>query len=306
MPPPPTPPSSQDSYNWRMGKPLFANIDAKGVKSVWYTERLWELAKGLTPAAVPIASISAFDEVTWFGLQDPTCRRVTEHAKRIADASFEHPVILSEEGWVMDGMHRVCKAFLSGQETVQAVRFSPNPEPDERVPVTAGEGVDGEAKRLIAAFGLSPHPEGGAFRESYRSAEATPQAGLPPRFTGPRALSTAIYFLLPEGSRSRLHRIKSDEVWHFYLGGPLLLIEISPEGAVREVVLGRDYAAGQKLQHVVAAGAWFGSIPQPGAGFSFVGCTVAPGFDFADFELGESDVLHKAFPQARAAIELLT
>lgn len=288
-----------------MTKRLFAYVDGKGMRRIWYTERLWELAKGLTPAAVPIASISAFDQVTWFGRQDLTCRAVTEHAKRIRDASFEHPVILSEEGWVMDGMHRVCKAFLEGRETVQAVRFSPNPQPDEVVAASPGEGLDGEAKRLVAAFGLTPHPEGGAFRESYRSAEATPQAGLPPRFPGPRALSTAIYFLLPEGSRSRLHRIKSDEVWHFYLGGPLRLVEISPAGAVTAVVLGRDYASGQKLQHAVPAGAWFGSLPEPGGGFSFVGCTVAPGFDFADFELGEKAALLAAFPGAREAIDLL-
>ena len=111
----------------------FAHVSAEGTKRIWYTERLWELAKALPVLPVPIASIAAFDEVTWFGYQEPTCRRVAEHAKRIQTASFEYPVILSAEGWVMDGMHRVCKAFLLDLETVQAVQFSPTPEPDEVV-----------------------------------------------------------------------------------------------------------------------------------------------------------------------------
>jgi hypothetical protein len=109
----------------------FASIDDDGTKRVWYTERLWELAKGLPVKAVDIDGIAAFDQVTWFAVQEPTCRRVTEHAKRISEASFEHPVILSAEGYVMDGMHRICKAYLLGLKTVQAVQFSPNPEPDE-------------------------------------------------------------------------------------------------------------------------------------------------------------------------------
>lgn len=274
-------------------KRLFANIDDQGVKRVWYTERLWELAKGLPVKDVPIEGISAFDEVTWFGNQEPTCRNVTDHAKRIYEASFEHPVILSAEGYVMDGMHRICRAHLLGQKTVKAVRFEPNPVPDETVTEQA------EVRRLVEAYSLSPHPEGGYYAESYRAKEtvATP--------AGPRSASTAIYFLLPAGTKSRLHRIKSDEVWHFYLGGPLRIIQISPEGRVAEVVLGRDAAVGQRLQHVVPAGTWFGALPEPESAFSFVGCTVAPGFDFADFELGETAALLAAFPAARGAVERL-
>jgi len=86
---------------------------------------------------VPIASIAAFDEVTWFGYLEPTCRRVAEHAKRIQAASFEYPIFLSAEGWVMDGMHRICKAFVLDMETIQAVQFSPTPEPDEHVAPTS-------------------------------------------------------------------------------------------------------------------------------------------------------------------------
>jgi hypothetical protein len=112
-------------------RPHFAYVSADGTRQIWHTERLWELARKLPARPVPLASIAAFDEVTWFGDVEPTCRRVSEHAKRIQAASFEHPVILSEEGWVMDGMHRICKAFLLDMKTIQAVQFSPTPDPDE-------------------------------------------------------------------------------------------------------------------------------------------------------------------------------
>jgi len=115
----------------------FAYVCSDGTKRIWYTERLWELAKALPARHVPIAEISAFDEVTWFDHLEPTCRRVAEHAKRIQAASLEHPIILSAEGWVMDGMHRICKAFLLGMDTIQAIQFSPTPEHDECVPPTS-------------------------------------------------------------------------------------------------------------------------------------------------------------------------
>lgn len=153
---------------------------------------------------------------------------------------------------------------------------------------------------LVKAYALEAHPEGGFYRESYRSAGSTPAFG------GVRSQSTAIYFLLPAGAKSRLHRIKSDELWHFYLGGPMTVVQIAPAGEVTSVVLGRDFAAGQRLQHAVPAGHWFGAFPNPGTEFSFVGCTVAPGFDFADFELARRADLLAEFPSARAAIELLT
>lgn len=154
------------------------------------------------------------------------------------------------------------------------------------------------AQELVERYALLPHPEGGFFRESYRSAE---QVDLP---RGRRSASTAIYFLLPRGTKSRLHRIKSDEVWHFYLGGPLRLTVLSEEGAESTVVLGPDAAQGQLLQFVVPAGSWFGGRPE--GDYAFVGCTVAPGFDFADFELGERAELVARYPKARAVIEALT
>lgn len=138
-------------------------------------------------------------------------------------------------------------------------------------------------QRIIDQFGLAPHPEGGYFKESYRSTEHIPKSALPRRFKGDRCHSTAIY-----------------------LGGPLRLVQLSEDGRLEETVMGQDVAAGQKLQHAVPAGCWFGAYPEKGGAFSFVGCTVAPGFDFADFELAKRKDLFERFPQARKAIELLT
>ncbi len=162
------------------------------------------------------------------------------------------------------------------------------------------------ADHLIRAYQLAPHPEGGYFRESYRSDERIPHAVLPARYSGPRRYSTAIYFLLPKGAKSHLHRIASDEIWHFYAGGPLIVVEIQANGSVQQVVLGADLEQRQRVQHVVKAGTWFGAYPAPGSEFSFVGCTVAPGFEFADFELGERQRLIEEFPHARNIIERLT
>ena len=161
------------------------------------------------------------------------------------------------------------------------------------------------AAQLIESHGLAPHPEGGFYRETYRDARLLPASALP-GFSGPRPASTAIHFLLPRGARSRLHRLKSDEVWHFHLGGPLHIVSIAPDGAVADVVLGADAASGERLQHAVPAGHWFGAYPDAAADYAFVGCTVAPGFDFADFELGRRAELLRLFPAARATVELLT
>lgn len=159
---------------------------------------------------------------------------------------------------------------------------------------------------LIQAFGLLPHPEGGYYKETYRSEEVISANALPKRFNGDRRFSTAIYYLLPEGQRSKFHRIQSDEVWHFYLGGPLVIASIDDKGAAMEVTLGQNIAAGMQLQYVVKAGQWFGAYPAKGSGFCFVGCTVAPGFDFADFEMGAKEDLLSQFPGARDRIERLT
>lgn len=152
-------------------------------------------------------------------------------------------------------------------------------------------------EKLIREYQLQPHPEGGSFRETYRSAATLPGSS--------RSLSTAIYYLLPAGQRSLLHRIGADEVWHFYLGDPLLVVELQA-GAAKITRLGRDHTRGEHLQHVVPAGTWFGALPAPGSTFSFVGCTVSPGFEFSDFAIGKRAELLAQFPDARESIEQLT
>jgi len=157
-----------------------------------------------------------------------------------------------------------------------------------------------EIARLIGELKLQPHPEGGYFRETYRAA-AVDAAG--------RSASTMIYFLLTQGQVSRLHRIDADEGWHLYLGGPLRIIELDERasGSPPQVtVLGRDLAHGERPQHLVLAGRWFGAELVAGAPYALVGCTVAPGFEFSRFELGRRETLEAAFPAAREVIRRLT
>jgi uncharacterized protein len=162
------------------------------------------------------------------------------------------------------------------------------------------------AADIVRQLGLQPHPEGGYFRETYRAAESIPPQDLDRRRGGGRAASTAIYYLLEAGQRSALHRLKSDEIFHFYAGDPLRIIEIAPDGSLTETLLGADLGAGARPQHVIPAGTWFGAIPAEGGRFTLVGCTVAPGFDFADFELAGTAALLAAFPQHEAWIRRLT
>lgn len=161
------------------------------------------------------------------------------------------------------------------------------------------------ASELIEIYGLIPHPEGGYYKETYKSDESIPAEALP-KHGAARSYCTAIYFLLQEGAFSMIHRIKSDEIFHFYLGGPLTIVQISPDGGVEKIILGSDVKGGQKIQHVVPAGCWFGAYPNQGSGFCFVGCTNAPGFEYDDFELGNRGELIKKYPQAREVIEQLT
>ena len=162
------------------------------------------------------------------------------------------------------------------------------------------------ASDWIQTLGLAPHPEGGYFRETYRSAETVEGNHLPARFGGPRAHSTAIYFLLPGAQVSALHRIKSDEVWHFYTGGALTLTLIHPDGRLDAVRLGPDPARGEAFQAIVPAGCWYGAAVDDHEAYALVGGTVSPGFDFADFELADREALLARFPQHHGAILRLT
>lgn len=162
------------------------------------------------------------------------------------------------------------------------------------------------ASYYIEKLNLSTHIEGGAFRETYRSELKMAKEQLPPEFKGNRNVSTAIYFLLKEGQFSALHRIASDELWHFYEGDSLRVYEITSGGELITHVLGKDLEKGESFQCVVKAGSWFGSRCEVPGGFSLVGCTVAPGFDFEDFELANRQTLSEEFPQYRELIRELT
>lgn len=158
----------------------------------------------------------------------------------------------------------------------------------------------------IKQLGLVRHPEGGWFRESYRSAETIPRSGLPARFDEKRTFATAIYFLLEQGDISALHRLKSDEIWHFYVGASLTVHVIDPDGKHGETMVGRDVEAGEQLQAVVPADCWFGAELAGDGDYALVGCTVSPGFDFNDFELASRDDLTALFPGHAALIQRLT
>lgn len=145
------------------------------------------------------------------------------------------------------------------------------------------ESMD-KVQKLISHYDMQPHPEGGFYKETYRSQH-----------------STAIYYLLTKGHKSSLHRIKSDEVWHFYGGDSLVVVELLDNGSFKETQLSSDGL----VQYVVPAGVWFGAYLPDDSQFAFVGCTVSPAFEFKDFELGNKSDLVKKYPQAVSVINKL-
>jgi uncharacterized protein len=161
------------------------------------------------------------------------------------------------------------------------------------------------AQQWIQRLQLQPHPEGGWYRQTYRATLTLPHPALPSH-AGDRAASTAIYFLLAGDQFSAFHRLRSDEVWHFYAGSELIVHVIEHGGTYSEILLGNDMQAGQQFQAVVPSGCWFGSSLRHPDTYALVGCTVAPGFDFADFEMAKRAELIAHYPQHRAMIERLT
>jgi predicted cupin superfamily sugar epimerase len=163
------------------------------------------------------------------------------------------------------------------------------------------------AAELIRYLQLQPHPkEGGFFRETYRAADVWPASALPARYGRDRRASTAIYYMLTPGTCSALHRVQSDEIFHFYLGSPVRMIQLFPDGSGRTLVLGPDVLAGQQLQVVVPHGVWQGSLLEPGGDFALFACTVAPGFEYADYEGAERAGMVARYPSFTALIERLT
>ena len=164
--------------------------------------------------------------------------------------------------------------------------------------------MERNAPYWIDRLRLSPHPEGGYYRATYKAELTIAHSALPSRFHGDRSASTAIYFLLEGKDFSAFHRIAADEVWHFYAGSSLVVYVIDGGGQLSELHLGPE--AGEDFQGVVRAGCWFASRLKQAAGFALAGCTVAPGFEFADFEMAKQAELVRAYPAHRQLIEELT
>ncbi len=163
-----------------------------------------------------------------------------------------------------------------------------------------------DALYWINKLNLQPHPEGSYYRETFRAREIIPEAGLPPRFQGPHNMSTAIYYLLEKTDCSHFHRIRADEVWHFYTGSSLCLHVFNPLKFYSYIRLGSRPEAGDVFQTVIPAGSWFAAHLLDTEEFALVGCTVAPGFEFRDFELGQQQDLIQQFPDHRELIKKLT
>lgn len=162
------------------------------------------------------------------------------------------------------------------------------------------------AAQWIKHLRLQPHPEGGWYRETYRAAEQIPARALPRRYSGARNFGTAIYFLLRGREFSAFHRLHSDEMWHFYHGAPFLVVDIAPDGKLTEHRLGLHPSRGELPQIVVPRGHWFAARITTRRGFTLLGCTVAPGFDFADFEMADRQKLCAKFPHHKKLISELT
>lgn len=159
------------------------------------------------------------------------------------------------------------------------------------------------AQYLIETLELTQHPEGGYFKEVYRSDERIEKTALASRYSGRRSMATSIYFLLAGSNKSHFHKVLSDETWHFYEGSSIKLHIISEQGDYQNVLVGSDLPNGDNYQFTVPAGKWFAAEVMDKSSFGLVGCTVAPGFDFDDFELATSEMLLKLCPSHKRIIE---
>jgi predicted cupin superfamily sugar epimerase len=157
-----------------------------------------------------------------------------------------------------------------------------------------------EAESIIRHLNMKPHPEGGYYKETYRSTSLTVNSE-----GNSRSQSTAIYFLLENQNKSHFHRIKSDELWFFHQGKPLEILSIE-NGILKRTILGNDFLAGQQAQAMIPANTWFGSRLLQGKGFGLVSCTVSPGFDFHDFEMAKKENLILEFPDLKEIIDEMT
>lgn len=163
------------------------------------------------------------------------------------------------------------------------------------------------AEEIINLFGMKPLPvEGGYYIETYRSKEKIAQAALPDRLVGERDFSTAILYLLTPDTFSKMHKLISDEIYHFYLGDPVTMLQLHPDGSSEVIILGQDILNGQHIQAAVSRGTWQGAFLNQGGNFALLGTTMAPGFESDDFELACREELLKRYPDQRELILKLT
>jgi uncharacterized protein len=159
-----------------------------------------------------------------------------------------------------------------------------------------------KAEYLVRKLSMEKHPEGGYFRQTYKSDRQFTLEG----YDGPRSAGTAIYYLLKSGQFSAFHRMRSDEVWHFYEGSALALHIIESDGCLKTVILGKDPRKEQVFQAAVKAGNWFAASVVRSGSYSLVGCTVVPGFEYQDWEMGDRDTLLNEYPAHKKIIEKYT
>lgn len=151
---------------------------------------------------------------------------------------------------------------------------------------------------IIKKLKLKKHPEGGYYSETYRSKLILKKSHLPKKFSGRRSQSTTIYFLLTGKQFSAFHRLKADEVWHFYSGSPLIIYVIQKNGKLKKIILGKNHY----YQTVIKAEHWFAAEVAEPKSYSLVGCTVSPGFHYDDFELAEENKLIKLYPHLKGLV----
>lgn len=181
------------------------------------------------------------------------------------------------------------------------------PDDKHNFPPLDLSGEAPEVAMLVRELGLVPLPEeGGLFAETYRSSGVIPGGAVPGRHATPRRFSTAIYYLVTPGRFSCLHRVASTEVFHFYRGDAVQMLQLHPEGSARTLVIGPDVAAGQRPQVVVGRGVWQGTRLVEGGRYALLGCTVAPGFEYEDYEHGQRAALTALYPGVADEIARLT
>lgn len=163
------------------------------------------------------------------------------------------------------------------------------------------------AEQIIKYFKMQPLPqEGGHFIETYRTAEVLKKEILSGGVSGDRNICSVILYLLTAKTVSLMHRLKHDEMFHFYMGDSVTMLQLHPDGSSEVVTLGHDILKEQKVQVIVPKGTWQGAFIQPGGKFSLMGCSVAPAFDEADFELGDREMLLAGYPDVQELILHLT